>query len=389
MAVKKRTRIILRISLAAYALILAVVAIFVLHSLWGILVHYEDGTTSSAINVFFDTVRKGDFETVYQQSGFYTDARNTKQQYLDAIGQLFGDGDLSLLRAAQTTAPTNETQTETTTVPPAVLVGPPSATAAAEGERYFNMYLGDERIGKLRLVPDADGHGWLVQLLMPTVEFTVTASSEMTVLINGKPVSEMAPQIEDVSETFFTGFLKENDPNRPTVCKYTVSGLLPGSTVTAVAGDVQGEVQLKDAEKREYMVYYPMSETEKAFAKEMVIDLGHKYMLFVYKEVSKKTYMSYMYKHTVFRDGINGFINWMYGAQRDQWFEKDEVYELYKITSRDFFGSIRYQFMLTFGNKIRNQPADNTLTFVYIDDKWLLTHQQNHPVDAPGEIIKK
>jgi hypothetical protein len=199
----------------------------------------------------------------------------------------------------------------------------------------------------------------------------------------------MAPQIEDVSETFFTGFLKENDPNRPTVCKYTVSGLLPNSTVTAVAGDVQGEVQLKDAEKREYMVYYPMSETEKAFAKEMVIDLGHKYMLFVYKEVSKKTYMSYMYKHTVFRDGINGFINWMYGAQRDQWFEKDEVYELYKITSRDFFGSIRYQFMITFGNKLRNQPADNTLTFVYIDDKWLLTHQQNHPVEAPGEIIIK
>ena len=386
MAVKKRTRICLRIALLVYAVVLAVVAGYLLNALWGILVHYEDGTTSSALDAFFDTVRAGDFDTVYRQSEFYNDTRNTKQQYLEAIGELFEGGDLNQLRAAETIATPDETG-ETTAPVPGVVVGTPTTNESSNSVRYFNLYVGEDRVGKLRLLPDEDGHGWRVQLLMPTVEFTVTASSEMTVCFNGNPVSELSPETEDVSETFFTGFLKENDPNRPTVLKYTVSGLLPNSTVTATAGEVEGIVQLQDELARDYMVYYPMSETDKAYAQELLTDMAHKYMLFVYKEVSRNSYMSGMYKDTVFREGIRTFINWMYGAQRKAWFEKDEIYELYKITSRDIIGSIRYQFMLTFGNKLRNQPADNTLTFVYINDKWLLTHQQNHPVEAPGEIV--
>ena len=385
---KAKKSYVFRIILLIYTVVLLIGAAVALHVIWGKLVDYQADTTAAALDGFFDRLRQSDYDAICLHSGFLSDPYNTPEQYADTIRTIFS-GDLSTLRAAETVADTSASGSTTNSSRiPAVIVG--KATAATTDTKYYNVYMDEERVAKVRLQKDTDGHGWNVQLLLNKTSYTVTAAAEMTVTVNGYDLAGRDLHPQEVGGEFFTGFLDPADQNIPSVLRYTVPDLLPGSTVRVTTPDGRdGVLQCTDEKNNVYMAYYPVTEAERQQYTALLKDVAEKYPLFIYQEVSRKNYLKCMYSQTVYYEGIRTFANWMYGAQDKAWFEDEEIYELYRITSHDFIGSMRYQFMLQWGRRTRNEPGDNTLTFVNIDGEWLMTHQQSHPVDEPGEIIKK
>ena len=399
--VKKKIRLF-PLLLTGYAVLLLVVSAVVLNLLWGKMEDYEAGTSSSALTKFFQLVKDKQYDTLYENFRVELEGHpfNGKEQAIAYLQTVF-TGDLDTMRAAQTMAPADDIGG--TTTQPAAVTAAPSVTPVAqlplitqpdeETEKYYNLYIEEKKVCRLRMVQEEKNGQlvWTVRILPFYLEpYQITVSQAMSVRINGVDLATAGLTPEDVSAEYFVGFSKENDPNRPVILRYTIDKLLVEPTVEAVSPAGAAGIVEKDAEKeRFYTVYCPLSDETTQKAKELLTNIGQKYPRFIYREVGKANYLRDIYTDTLYYDGIKGFANWMYGDQNKSWFENFEIHELRSFSGRDFHGRITYDFMLQWGRNVRDEPANNTLTFVEIDGKWLLTHQQNHVIDEHGTITKQ
>ncbi len=184
-------------------LLLAAVAV----ALWyfqNLLVGYESSVNEPPLQAYMELIEKGDYETLYASSGFQPTELNTKEDYIAYLKALYnGAGKLSVV---------GQVTTDDTV------------------QRY-NLYSnGKDKLSTLLVTSETAGDGtttWYVTtelIYQPT--YTVTASEDIDLYINGNNVDLLPSDVVSVTEVQSTVFDFETDVTLPVIRTYTLEGLL-------------------------------------------------------------------------------------------------------------------------------------------------------------------
>lgn len=165
---------------------------------------YESGKDEPPLQAYMDLISKGDYETLFAASGFQTTELNSKENYIAYLKTLYKDaGELSVVE---------------------------QVTADNEVQRY-NLYSnGKHKLATLLVTNEVGKDGkktWYVTTeLQYQPAYTITASSDIDLYINGKPVDFLSSDAVTVTEIQSTVFDFTTDVTLPIIKTYTVSGLL-------------------------------------------------------------------------------------------------------------------------------------------------------------------
>lgn len=348
---KKRWRPRFGLILLAYALLLMIVASFILNSLWDSMESYERSSPSYSVSAFFDTIRDGDFEAVFEQGNYEVSALNSKDSYLAYFRELF-DGDLETLSSAE--------------------------IASSElGIKKYHVYLGEKQLCKITLTeqPENAEMPWKASIVCDAKHScTVTAAQETTPLVNGVDISTLGLEPENVTAQYYVGNKTENDPLLPTILRYQVDGLLMPPTVSGKYGETACDVVKDGEEDNKYLLYLPISEENQAQMNALVEKIAQTYCRFVTRDATKNSVLNLLYKDTVFYDGIKSFYNGWYAQHDYHGFENQKLSGLHRFSEKDFTGDISFTYVIKWGRKTRTYPTENTATFIKVNDQWKVLH---------------
>ena len=228
-------------------LLLAAVAV----ALWffqNALVKYESGVDEPPLQAYMELIKNEDYETLFAASGFQTTELNDKEDYIAYLRTLYADAEeLSVVK---------------------------QVTAEDEVQRY-NLYSNGKEKLATRLVTSEVGKDgkttWYVTTELsyqPT--YTVTASDDIDLYINGKPVDFLSSDTVTVTEMQSTVFDFATDIPLPAIKTYTINGLLLPPEIEATG--LSGNTCVRHEEGRNILLMLADDEYERSLHETLATD---------------------------------------------------------------------------------------------------------------------
>lgn len=332
--------------LCLYFVIVLAVILVGLWFFYSYLAKREAATPNAALQRYMDWVIAGDYESIYQTSGFEESLINNKESYLRYLETLYKDASDLTVRQQVTT------DTEVT---------------------RYSLYSGSKRLSTLLLARSAEGDGtaWYVTTdLAQQPTYTVTAAEDVRLTINGVDVSLLSlPSAEVQSEVFPTA--EGATVTTPTVRRYTLDNLLTPPTVAALT--LGGEDCTVVTEGESIYVFSPETADDRTTHEQLAVEAAKTYAKFVAKDASRTQLLKIIHKDSQLYQTIRNFSN--------VWFNKHESYEFRNVefakytryTADDFSCVVSFQpIYMRNGKPIQSTPVCYRMTFLRVEGEWTL-----------------
>ena len=213
--VRRRSRAF-RIGFTIFTLLLLVGVVIGLWQFRDALANYEAGIQAPPIEAYLDLIKSGDFEELYEASGYKPTLLNSKEDHIAYLKTLYENvGELSY-----TKQPTGDSTLQ----------------------RYHLYSNGKTEVATLLVKQDVDKDGKTVWYITTELAYqptyTITASDDMDLLINGQRIQFLTEQNVTATEMQTTIFNFPTDVALPVIRTYTINGLLvpPHIVATGLSG---------------------------------------------------------------------------------------------------------------------------------------------------------
>ena len=206
-----------KIFLGIFTVLLLAAAAVALWFFQNALTRYEKGVEEPPLQTYMDLIAEGDYETLFAASGFQVTELNSKENYIAYLKGLYEDaGTLSVVK---------------------------QVTADSKIQRYSLYSNGKDKLSTLLVTSEVDKSGkktWYITTELTYLPaYTVTASSDIDLYINGKPADFLSSDAVTVTEIQSTVFDFATDVTLPVIKTYTINGLLlpPEIEATGLSGN--------------------------------------------------------------------------------------------------------------------------------------------------------
>ena len=221
-------------ALAVYTVLLLVGVATALWFLNAALKSEGDKSPRPMLETYLMWLELGDYDAIYDASGFIPDALNTKEQYVAYLKNLYKDATSFSLREV------------------------PSAT----GPKHYGVYDGDKKLSDITLTasPEGDGSSWYVTtdiVRQPT--YTLIASEDITLTVNGTDIHRLDLPSENLEETLFPR-MDGSVLELPAIRVYTLSSLINPPVFEAKTAD--GEPCTVETNDGRTVITLPPAENE-------------------------------------------------------------------------------------------------------------------------------
>lgn len=228
-------------------LLLAAVAV----ALWffqNALTRYEKGVEEPPLQAYMDLIAEGDYETLFAASGFQVTELNSKENYIAYLKALYEDaGTLSVVE---------------------------QVTADSKIQRYSLYSNGKDKLSTLLVTSEVDKDGkktWYITTELTYLPaYTVTASSDIDLYINGKSADFLSSDAVTVTEIQSTVFDFATDVTLPVIKTYTINGLLLPPEIEATG--LSGNACVRHEEGRNTLLMLADDEYERSLHETLATD---------------------------------------------------------------------------------------------------------------------
>lgn len=206
-----------RIALLIITVLLVIAVALGLWNFKNALADFEATSNEPPLDAYMELIKKGDYETLFASSGFRTTGLNSKEHYIAYLRDLYADvGELSVTK---------------------------ELTADSKIQRYHLYSDGKDKVATLLVTSDVGKDGkttWYITTeltFQPT--YTVTASADIDLYINGQSVALLSEETVTVTEMQSSIFGFATDIPLPVIRTYTINGLLlpPEIEATGLSGN--------------------------------------------------------------------------------------------------------------------------------------------------------
>lgn len=165
-------------ALAVYTVLLLGGVGYLLWTLLGVLRIESEKSTRPILETYVEWLEQGDYNAIYDASGFIPTALNTKAEYLAHLKDLYKDAKSFAVREV------------------------PSSS----GPKHYAIYDGNKKLSDITLTasPEGNGNSWYVTTdiaRQPT--YTIIASEDMQLTVNGIDIQLLDLPTENLEETLF------------------------------------------------------------------------------------------------------------------------------------------------------------------------------------------
>ena len=165
-------------ALAVYTVLLLGGVGYLLWTLLGVLRIESEKSTRPILETYVEWLEQGDYNAIYDASGFIPTALNTKAEYLAHLKDLYKDAESFAVREV------------------------PSSS----GPKHYAIYDGNKKLSDITLTasPEGNGNSWYVTTdiaRQPT--YTIIASEDMQLTVNGIDIQLLDLPTENLEETLF------------------------------------------------------------------------------------------------------------------------------------------------------------------------------------------
>ena len=332
-----------KITLLSLVAILTVVVWGLLDTLWNNMEEYEANSEIGAVTEYFQHLANDDYESILQTSGFVFNEKNSREDYIQYLKDIFGS-DFSDLRFA-------------------------GRDGDVAGEKVYRIYSGNTPLGSVRLIPtEGQKRNWnAVAEVKYADPMTVTAPSFVQVSANGKiltpDIGLTAPH-----EDFVKLDQKIQVPTKET---YTLKEYLYAPQLSAVAPDGTECVKTV-AEDGMVSFTVPVAEKDKATFEGLMTDFSKLYANYITKDATFKMLKPKMLQGTEFYESVRTFYNGWYIDHTRYEFRDMEISNIIRPDENTFVGDIKFDYLIFRGTKEYKYPSAYRLSFCYSDGQWLL-----------------
>ncbi len=325
---------------------LAVIA-GVLAWLWNTLESYEANTPESSVRRYLKQAELGQWDELYESSGFEPTAFTGREEYIAFLQNLYGEPleDFTLVRTA------------------------------GEGDLSYLLMSQGREISRLELreAPEGFRYRWQVRTRVePLAPVTVQAPEGVRVLINGREADRSTATAAPAAG--YEGLPAE--VAAPQVLSYTIEGLLLPPQVTA-EGEDQG---------LRYTVTGPEEETEMVFRVEAEPDpadadgywkaaeaAAKAYAAFITADVSRTELNRYLLPGTPFYDSMQEFYNGWYIEHTGNEYRNISRGELRAVSADAFRADLSFDYVIFRGAREYVYPSSYRMYFLRTENGWKMT----------------
>lgn len=194
-----------RIGFGIFCVLLLAAVIVALWFYQTALAKFESEQEQPPLQAYLELIKSGDYEALYASSGFQATELTGKDTYIAYLKALYADaGELSVVK---------------------------QVTADSRVQRYHLYSDGDTRLATLLVSGNTDENGktgWYITTeLTYQPDYTVTASEDIDLYINGQPVDLLSADAVSVTEVQSTLLgVTADTASLPVIKSYTLTGLL-------------------------------------------------------------------------------------------------------------------------------------------------------------------
>ncbi len=337
-----------------FVLMLAAIAVL-LWFLYNHLVQYEAATPNAALRSYLTWVETGNYEALYESSGFEETTLNDKAAYLAYVEDLYGDADNLEVR---------------------------EQSSGDDAVRRYTLYSNDTRLSTVVLARSTEGNGdtWYATTELVYKEaFTVTASDDVRLQVNGIDLHLLSLPSTDISDTLYPQD-EDSTLTLPTIRTYTLEGLLGEPEITALTLNGDSCTVLRDGQ--EFCVLYPTTEAEQQADEDFAVQAATSYAKFVAKDAERSEILSLIHKESPLYDTVRTYSNTWFGEHQSYEFLDTAVTEYRQYSATDFSCVVSFRpIYYRNGKRIENPTLHYQMSFVRTEDGCVLYSLQQQAAE--------
>ena len=332
--------------LSIYALLLLAVGSVLLWYLNNALVRYENSTVESALRTYLEWINTENYQAIYDAAGFTETPLNGKEQYLDYLKGLYGGATELTLREKPT----------------------------VDGTKKYSLYNGKTKLANLQAMLSTEGEGntwYIVTELSYLKPYTIIASDDVRLTVNGKSVAELSLPSKEVQSTVFP-LKEEAETVLPVIREYTLENLLTPPTVEGVA--LSGEACTVVSNEQTIHLYSPDTAAVQETNKDLAIAAATTYAEFVSGDASRTQALKYIHKDSALYQTVRTYSSDWFGDHDSHEFRDITVSDYHCFASTDFSCTVSFQPVYTRGSRvIMGVPVHYEMTFLLNENgEWML-----------------
>lgn len=332
--------------LAVYTVLLLVGVACALWFLNVALKNENEVSTRPALEAYLGWLELGDYNAIYEASGFKPDALNTKEQYLTYLKSLYDGADSFAVRE----------------VP------------SVKGPKHYAVYDGSKKLSEITLTanPEGTGTSWYVTtdiVRQPT--YTLIASEDVQLTVNGLDIHRLDLPSENLEKALFPlpdGSMLE----LPAIRKYTLASLINPPVFEALTAD--GEPCVTETRDNVTVVTLPETTNEQFENEDRAVSLMQMYAAFMATGKNREQLTPYLHpasglyravsEHTV-TESVDDDTYVLIDIGLDNYYRYAENAYTYDVSYRPLYGFR--------GELVDDSPTEYyRLSFLKQNDEWLL-----------------
>lgn len=324
-------------TLGLYAVILLAVGTVLLWYLHSALARYEGSTVESALRTYLEWVETENYQAIYEAAGFTETPLNGKEQYLAYLKTLYGDAKELTLREKPT----------------------------ADGTKQYSLYSGKQKLANLQAKLSTEGAGdtwYIVTGLNYLKPYTIVASDDVRLTVNGKPIAELSLPSKEIQSTVFPT-VEDAEVTLPVIREYTLENLLAPPTVQGLA--LSGDACSVVSDGQAIHVYSADTAVLQQANKELAIEAATTYAEFVSGDNTRAQALKYIHKSSRLYQTVRTYSSSWFGEHNSHEFRDITVSNYHCYASTDFSCLVSFQPVYTRnGRVIMGVPVRYQMTFM-------------------------
>lgn len=296
----------------------------------------EESLPESAISVYLEQVKNNDFASIYEDSLTVEPHLNSKEDYEQAIKDIYKDVHLNDLMF--------------------------SPEPGEDDELLYGIYDGNVKVAVVKLIKSPSGKWVLTTLFQGDHNYTVEVPIGVTFKVNGLDVGEEYIKAASQPATNFSG-LKDTS-NAPKVTRYELTNLISDPEITVEAS---GYTLIKDVLSQTYYVGKDATSSE---LKSVVIDAAKTVARYPTKDGSFGSVSAITINNSDFYDRLKTMDNQWYAPHNVSSFSNEEVLTIVQQDDNTMIANVIFDYLIASGSTKKEYNIGYQISFMKVSGTW-------------------
>lgn len=296
----------------------------------------EADLPESAISVYLEQVKNNEFGRIYENSLLIEPHLNSKDDYVQAIKDIYKDVDLGNLMF--------------------------SPEPSENDDLLYGIYDGNVKVAVVKLIKSTSGKWLLTTLFNGDNNYTVEVPQGVTIKVNGLDVGDEYIKATNQPATNFSGL--KDTTNAPKVTRYVLTNLISQPEITI---DSPGYVMIEDVLSQ---AYYVGKDATTSDLKSVVLESAKTIARYPTKDGSFASVSAITINNSDFYERLKTMDNQWYASHNVSSFSNENVLSIVQQDENSMIANVVFDYLIGAGSTTKEYNIGYQMSFLKVNGTW-------------------